>query len=56
MLRLILIVDNQELATDIYFKSQAFADMWLKHHYLVVSQLVYLLKNTRDFATTLRRM
>ena len=55
MLRLILTVDNQELSTDIYFKSQATAEMWIKHHYLIVSVLVYVLKQTRDFQLHTRR-
>jgi len=56
MLRLYLKVDSEELATEFYFKKKETAEMWVKHHYAVISQLVWLLKKTRDFETEIRRM
>jgi hypothetical protein len=56
MYRLILIVDDCELATEIYFKREDLANRWLLHHYHVIAQLVFLLKQTRDFETEIRRV
>lgn len=54
--RLVLIVDVEELALDIYFKREEIGLMWIKHHYMVVGALVHALKRTRDYELVLRRV
>lgn len=53
--RLYIVVDGEELATEVYFKSEKYGELWLKHHYLLIAQLILLLKKTRDFETKIRR-
>jgi hypothetical protein len=54
--RLILVVDSEELALDVYFKREETGQQWCKHHHVIVGALVYALKRTRDYELVVRRI
>jgi hypothetical protein len=56
MYRLVLTIESQALATEIYFKKKETGEMWLKHHYLLIASLVFLLRGTRDVSIELQRV
>ena len=54
--RLVLIVDEEELALDVYFKREETGQTWIKHHHVVIGLLVWALKRTRDYELVIRRV
>jgi len=56
LFQLILQVQARELALEVYFKNEDLGERWLKSHYLLISQLVFVLAGTRDFDVTIRRI
>lgn len=56
LFQLVLTVGIEEFKLDIFFKRQETGEIWLKHHYLVLQEVVWKLRKTRDFEISLRRI
>ena len=56
MFRLYIVLEDQELALDIYFKKLELGNRWMLTHHVLISELVWQLLHTRDFQLEIRRI
>jgi hypothetical protein len=54
--RLVVEVDKKEHALDVYFKREEIGAQWIRHHYVLIGLLVWLLRQTRNYDVKLKRI
>lgn len=54
--RLLVIVVDEELPLDVYFKREETGQQWIRSNYVFVGLLVWALRKTRDYQLVLRRV
>jgi hypothetical protein len=56
MFRLFIVLEDRELALDIYFKKQDIGSRWMLQHHVLIAEIVWQLLKTRDFQLDVRRI
>jgi hypothetical protein len=49
LFKVYLVVSGREIPLNIYFKKEETYDMWVKHHYLLIAEMIDAFEHTKDF-------